>query len=159
MSTRCQLEFYDGGDKPAARIYQHSDGYPDTKNGILARLKKLEHRLSGKDAALKKVPYPYDKTKTMWEMQRIYGPRLHDPEWAAAEYITMFRTTMGGNLYVSQDLHFDIAFLYRVVCQSDGLQVKVFTPGEVESVPTFKEYQVKTKLKTVAKFVPTRKFR
>lgn len=152
MSTRCQIEFFDDDtdEKPAARIYQHGDGYPEE---ILARLKKLEHRLSGKDVSLKKVPYPYDKTKMMWEMQRIYGPRLHDPEWAAAEYITMFRHAMGGNIYVTQCLHFDIAYLYRVVCKSEGLQVKVFTPGEAESVPTFKEVKPKPT------FTATRKFR
>ena len=70
--------------------------------------------MRGKDPELKKLPHFYDGTKTAADSARTYGQRLDDPEWAAAEYITMFRFAMGGNLYVSQHIHGDIAYLYRV---------------------------------------------
>src|SRR5579872_3428646 len=100
--TRCNIEFYEdpsaSGDvfaelgEPAARIYQHSDGYPEGKCGILVRLKTLQKRLAGKDESLKSLPHPYDNTKTAFDYQKIHGTRLDDPEWAAAEYLTMYRT-------------------------------------------------------------------
>src|SRR5712691_7304871 len=107
MSTRCQIEFYDADSsvteaEPAARIYKHSDGYPD---GILPMLKKLEKILA------KNMP--------------MYGPRTDDPEWAAAEFVVQYRVASSapkdpnhewkhigengdrtrGNIYVSQHLH------------------------------------------------------
>ena len=49
MSTRCQIEFYDGepvdAGEPAARIYKHSDGYPE---GILPMLTQVEQVLAKK---------------------------------------------------------------------------------------------------------------
>src|SRR5438132_12918772 len=96
MSTRCQIEFYDSvpsGEygEPAARIYQHSDGYP---GGIIPQLKKLEKVLS------KSLP--------------MYGPRNDDHEWAAAEFVSQYRKPLGGNIYVTHQLHPDIAFVHFV---------------------------------------------
>ena len=119
MSTRCQIEFYDepiGNSidaKPAARIYKHSDGYPE---GILPMLKQLEGILS--------------------QPLGMYGCRLNDPEWSAAEFVCQFRSCSNesvpksetvisdyfqdakarsiGQIYVTQALHWDIAYLYRV---------------------------------------------
>jgi hypothetical protein len=113
MSTRSQIEFYDADatdadfGKPAARIYQHSDGYPlmedYTPLGRLAALEKILVKGFG-----------------------MYGSRENDPEWAAAEYVNQYREAGGGNIYVSQNLHGDIEYLYRVVCKSGGWNVRVF---------------------------------
>ncbi len=40
MSTRCNIHF-SYGNKVEANIYRHSDGYPDTDNGVLHDLKKF----------------------------------------------------------------------------------------------------------------------
>ena len=117
MSTRCNIEFYeyfaDSTElgEPAARIYQHSDGYPGTgrkNDGVLFQLKQLER-------ACKKG-------------FGMYGQRMNDPEWAAAEFISMYRTIGGGNQYVCQHNHGDIEYLYRVVCKRDKWDVLVFVP-------------------------------
>jgi hypothetical protein len=109
MSTRCQIEFYDADPtdaaEPAARIYKHSDGYPD---GVLPLLKTLE--------------------KVLAKGNNMYGARLSDPEWAAAEFVSQFRKKMGGNIYVTQTIHGDIEYLYRVVCTGKKLEVKIFRP-------------------------------
>ena len=135
MSTRCQIEFYDAnptdGAEPAARIYKHSDGYP---KGILPMLEYIENVL--------KKDY------------RPYGPRLDDPEWAAADFVTQFRLPTNwsgvqekiggeplrdgtiepylgcyrGNIYVTQHLHQDIEYLYRVECRPDKWVVRTYTP-------------------------------
>lgn len=144
MSTRCQLEFYDSNEdaarglvgefgEPAARIYKHSDGYP---SGILPMLKDLQKRLGGKDSRLKKFPYPSDlpssQGKTVFDYAKMYGARLDDPEWAAAEFITMFRGPMSGNIYVSHQIHSDIEYLYRIVCKREGFEIHVFRPEHDE---------------------------
>lgn len=108
MSTRCNIEFYhdEPGEfaEPAARIYKHSDGYPE---GILPMLKELE--------------------ETVGQNAGMYGKRTDDPEWCAAEFISKFRPEGGGNIYVSQQLHGDIDYLYRVIC-GERFKVAVFTP-------------------------------
>lgn len=106
MSTRAQIEFYHDTDgefgEPAARIYQHSDGFPDAKLAFtpLGRLKTLYKLL--------KKGFP------------MYGSRTTDPEWAAAEYISQFREKGAGGLYVTHAIHGDIEYLYRVVCKPTG---------------------------------------
>lgn len=145
--TRCQIEFYDQRApklregkltiprKLAARIYQHADGYPDGKNGILERLNQLFHRLSGKDTSLKKFPHPLEhyakQGQTAFDHSKIYGPRMDDGEWAAAEFITMFRSPMGGNVYVSHQVHGDIAYRYLVdVTDPSGWKVWIIQEGK-----------------------------
>ena len=122
MSTRCQIEFYDepiGNSidaKPAARIYKHCDGYP---KGILPMLKQLE--------------------EILLQPIGMHGFRLDHPEWAAAEFVFQFRSCSNesvpksetvvsddftvaysiqrksiGQIYVTQELHVDIEYLYRV---------------------------------------------
>jgi len=135
MSTRCQIEFYDANPtdaaEPEARLYKHSDGYPKS---ILPMLKHIESILK-KDLA-------------------TYGPRLDDPEWAAAEFVTQFRLPSNwnegaervggeplfdgtrrnfinryrGNIYVTQHIHPDIEYLYRVECRPDRWVIRIFTP-------------------------------
>lgn len=140
MSTRAQIEFYDdqpaGGEfgEPAARIYQHGDGYP---SGVLPRLTYLEKLLS--------------------KSFGMYGTRSNDPEWAATEFVSQFRlphnykkpenyapvalhdgTLRGmlqriqGSIYVTQTIHSDIAYLYRVVV-SQPWKVLIFKPVYDES--------------------------
>ena len=111
MSTRCNIEFYDGPittevSEPAARLYKHSDGYPE--NGILPLL-KATFQACDKGFGL-------------------YGRRTSDPEWCAAEFISMHRDRGGGNIYVSQQNHGDIEYLYRVVCLPETWEVLIFQP-------------------------------
>lgn len=133
MSTRSQIEFYDDipeGEfgEPAARIYQHSDGYPDPKLDFtpLGRLKTLYKLL--------KKGFP------------MYGSRTTDPEWAAAEYISQFREKGQAGLYVSQQIHGDIAYLYRVVCKSSGWEIHVFESeyNAAYDISGFKELDCRT---------------
>jgi len=135
MSTRCQIEFYEANPtdaaEPDARLYKHSDRYPKS---ILPMLKHIE-------TVLKKDHQPY-------------GPRLDDPEWAAAEFVTQFRLPSNwnaveqrvggeplfdgthksfinryrGNIYVTQHIHPDIEYLYRVECRPDRWVIRIFTP-------------------------------
>jgi hypothetical protein len=142
MSTRCNIEFYYAPEgpgemgEPAARLYKHSDGYPD---GILPLLKKLETLLG------KNLPN--------------YGPRKDNPEWAAAEFINQFRTPSNapknpaekfgpyfGNIYVSQQIHGDIEFLYRVICHEKKWEVLIFTPVyTAHEITAFEPYVEKPK--------------
>ena len=39
MSTRCQIEFKVDGERRT--IYRHSDGYPDSKHGVVETLKQF----------------------------------------------------------------------------------------------------------------------
>ena len=141
MSTRCNIEFY--GDiqgehsEPAARLYKHSDGYPSS---IIPMLRKLERVLA------KDIP--------------LYGPRTDDPEWAAAEFISQYRVKSDapkdpkhswkhigegeyatqGNGYVSQRIHCDIRYLYRVVCGKKWT-IHIFEPetNNTYDIVSFKE--------------------
>ena len=113
MSTRCNIEFYDGpvmseASEPAARIYKHSDGYPESEYGVLALL-RATFQACDKGFGL-------------------YGRRTNDPEWCAAEFVSMHRTIGGGNIYISQQNHGDIAYLYRVICLPETWEVLIFRP-------------------------------
>lgn len=141
MSTRGVYEFYDAPEvegselgSPAAVLYQHSDMYPQGAAGALFRLAYLEKILAKGSAG--------------------YGPRLNDPQWAAAEMISQFRVPSDapkdpkskwqhvgegsfegghrhrGGLYVASNVHNhgDIEYLYRVICKSPKWEVHVFRP-------------------------------
>ena len=141
MSTRGVYEFYDvpeveGGElgSPTAVVYQHGDMYPESDAGALYRLKYLEKILAAN------IP--------------SFGPRLSDPEWAAAEMISQFRVASDappdpkskwqhigegnfvgghrhrGGLYVTNSVmnHSDIEFLYRIICRSPKWEIRVFRP-------------------------------
>lgn len=41
MSTRCTINFMYGENEIAAKIYRHSDGYPDTEHGVPADLDRF----------------------------------------------------------------------------------------------------------------------
>ena len=41
MSTRCVINFTNGNGTVAAKIYRHSNGYPDTEHGVLADLTRF----------------------------------------------------------------------------------------------------------------------
>lgn len=160
MSTRCHIQFYDRPlpvSEPTARLYQHSDGYPDTSEGILQRLTKLHKRLSLEDPQLKKFPHPYDKTKTAYDIAKLYGVRIDDAEWAAAEYITMFRAPMSGNLYVTSAIHGDEAYLYRVDMTVNPWRVSVYA-SSAEGWELEKEVRVPEETKK-ARESDGRKFR
>lgn len=132
MSTRCQIEFYHGGQpgefgEPAARVYKHSDGYP---SNILPLLRDLERKLGKQDV--------------------MYGQRVDDPEYAAADFVCRYRlphgtpvdkssgalphyrvgqtdNTHAGNIYITHGIHGDIEFLYRVVCNKKW-EISIFSP-------------------------------
>lgn len=123
--TRAHLMFYNAelGRDQAARIYKHADGYPDGPKGVLQELWKLYRRLSltrGEVAELAKQKSPlaylrHHRKDTLADyVTSIYGQRLDDPDWAAAEFITLFRQSMAGNVYVTATVHGDESFLYEV---------------------------------------------
>jgi len=117
MSTRCNIEFYDDymhegvrHRKLSARLYQHSDGCPDN---IIPLLRKLQRLMSSGE-----------------QVRSIFGPRVNDPEWCAAEFISLYRESGRGNIYVSQQRHGDIEYLYKVYCQDTGFRIDIFLPGD-----------------------------
>lgn len=129
MSTRCQIWFAcdwkdEQGNTAFAKVYQHSDGYPDTATGVIAELRKLYALVSLSPAAvkeLKKQPHPLAaygdsyKEKTLADYVPMYGTRVDDAEWCAAEFITMFRKPMSGNYYVAAGgMHGDEDYKYIV---------------------------------------------
>jgi len=165
MSTRCQIEFFDGdvehladGAEPVARVYKHSDGYV---SNMLPLLKELEKALAKPDPS--------------------YGTRTDDPEYAAADFVCRYRLPHGtpevkgdkyrrvgqdgnrtpGNIYVSQSIHHDIAFLYRVICKSSGWIVKVFSPkyDEKYDITGFEPYEqtIEEQREVLAAMRPKRK--
>jgi hypothetical protein len=68
MSTRCVINFCDG-DEVVAKIYRHSDGYPDTEHGVLADLQRF-----------------FETVKTQCD-GTIYGTRFDDPSYLAAKFV------------------------------------------------------------------------
>lgn len=130
MSTRAQIEFYEDSaaefGQPSARIYQHCDGYPTNE------------------------PFtPLGRLKTLYKLCKkgfgMYGQRITDPEWSAAEYVSQFRKPGEGVIYVTQELHGDIEYLYRVVCGARW-KVHVFEPeyNATYDITGFKEVQCVT---------------
>lgn len=138
MSTRCQVEFYDafilGGkttNRLQARVYQHCDGYP---SNMIPALRYLESVLGNCS---------------------IYGTRTNDPEFAAAEFVNQFRLASDvkmkegeyskklkagyatkGNVYVTQNRHGDLSYLYKVYCYDTGWVIDIFEPARTDSVRT-----------------------
>jgi hypothetical protein len=137
MSTRCQVQFFHEGtkltDAPAAMVYHHSDGYPSY---IVPLLRYLESVLTTPQG-------------------NGLGTRQDDPEYAAAEFVSQFRLPHDrkfeanpvdfdalnkernaglpeglyrsqGNIYISQHLHGDIEFLYKIICKSGGWEIRIF---------------------------------
>ncbi len=108
MSTRCQIGFYRSHDQPLdppdAMFYRHSDGYPDSKHGVVEQL----------------LPF----------LKRFHADRgLSDAEYAAARSLAhLIRLTasdglLGYGIDGSGGLHGDIEHFYRV----DPSGLTVFT--------------------------------
>lgn len=117
MSTRCVINF-SYGTSVHAKVYRHSDGYPDTKHGVLADLEKFF-------TAVKK---------------QTNDTRFGDPTYLSAKYVVWQadqnakKYTMGakGMTYKkAQKLDFlsvgicienpgDIEYEYNVNCEATG---------------------------------------
>jgi len=113
MSTRCQIGFYPTKDTPLnqweALVYRHSDGYPDTKVGVLADILptlKEFHAIRGLDDCEYAAAVVIGELKRrQWEWVRQYrgidGKGL-DRQWAMIGH------------GVSKKFHVDIEYLYAV---------------------------------------------
>ena len=91
MSTRCNIIVKD--KFKAIQLYRHSDGYPDSKHGVVETLKKA-------------LPFS-------WKL-----PRMEAGDFAAA--IIRAWKTHAGNIYIDgsanmpESLHGDIEYLYII---------------------------------------------
>jgi hypothetical protein len=65
MSTRCTINFTHG-ENVVAKVYRHSDGYPDTKCGVLADLQRFFADV---------------------EAQAPNDTRFNDPSYLAAKFV------------------------------------------------------------------------
>ena len=112
MSTRCQIGFYKNKEQKlqdfGALIYRHSDGYPDTEDGVIEAIApflkcwKQERGLSDTEYAsarlLQYLCNNYDK-----QMIDIEKPHREKPAYAGI---------LGHG--ICKDFHGDIAYFYRV---------------------------------------------
>lgn len=116
MSTRCQIRFVDKFND-ISQIYQHSDGYPDSKNGVIQNLKDF-----------------FD-----WYYNEPMG-KSGDSSYAAADYIYFMKKKFYGSKEMSDNgydklgfgvenvgkIHGDEEYLY-IVDMSDAK-----TPNEIK---------------------------
>jgi hypothetical protein len=114
MSTRCQIGFYETAEQPlsqpTALIYRHSDGYPETEDGVLAAL----------------LP---------WACAFHHERGLDDAEYAAARgLVALIRAAgaldscLGYGICGNAHLHGDIEYYYRV----DPTGITVYDAGNNE---------------------------
>jgi hypothetical protein len=104
MSTRCAINFTRGRDI-AAKIYRHSDGYPDGDAGVPADLEKFF------DAVEEGTPNS--------------GPRFDQPEYLAAKFVVW---------QADQNAHTFDGKRYRKTGKLDfiGVGVLMENPGDIE---------------------------
>jgi len=92
MSTRCQIGFYEDGEKNLqnfeALIYRHCDGYPDSEHGVIATVVPI---LKG-----------FDKERG-----------LDDIEYASAWLVKELKTDVL-NIGICKFFHVDIEYFYAV---------------------------------------------
>lgn len=107
MSTRCTINFR-YGRSTEAKVYRHSDGYPDGEAGVIADLQKF---------------FTDVETQTR-------DTRFDDPNYLAAKYI-VWQANKNRSSYFRVAKHFGDAqepkmldFLSVGVCQKD--------PGDIE---------------------------
>jgi len=129
MSTRCQIALYDHEPKDINEwevlLYRHSDGYPDTKHGVLAFLKPaLDEFIKGrgwdveymgawlmyrlKDDYIKSN---YEWRKEMWD-NKEWG--YQDKYKTFDEYVQSNKPNNFLGHGVSKVFHADIEYLYVV---------------------------------------------
>ena len=92
MSTRCQIGFYEQGEKDLnkwdALLYRHSDGYPESEHGVVATIKPI-----------------------LDDFQAKRG--LDDLEYAAAWLVAKLKTDYL-NIGISNGFHGDIEYYYAI---------------------------------------------
>lgn len=110
MSTRAQIGFYRNQNQNLsdfeALIYQHSDGYPDSENGVIANLApflRKFHRIRG----LSDIEYASART-----LQHL----MNGDDELMIEYSQNYKETPYGLLGygISNQFHGDIEYLYAV---------------------------------------------
>ncbi len=106
MSTRSSITVRD--ESGAFSLYRHSDGYPDTKHGVIATLAQA-------------LPLAWP------------APRFEADDFAAA--IVAAWKHAGGNIRLSEghESHADTAFHYEIYQRTDGaVMVQIFVPTETQ---------------------------
>jgi hypothetical protein len=92
MSTRCQIGFYEKGEKDLSKfkalIYRHCDGYPEDKGGVVATV----------------VPILEDFNKNRG---------LDDIEYASAWLVAKLKDDYT-NIGICKNFHGDIEYFYAV---------------------------------------------
>lgn len=134
MSTRCQIGFYESKDKKpeefTALLYKHSDGYPGSLDGkesgvlpeIIPFLKLFNERRGNLDLE-------YCAAWLCWHL--INQTVNYATEFAFMETATGVSpfdgiTCLGHG--ISDGLHGDIEYLYRIIPERKGFEVQVMTP-------------------------------
>lgn len=117
MSTRSQLQFgYDdnGTFERTAMLYNHWDGYPES------RLLDIQH-------AIKKAHESYGKSAGM-----SYRVATTYPSDLAAFYV-LANKDGAGNIEIDEHLHGDIEYLYQIWQDDEGVfHVKILTTHQPE---------------------------
>ena len=107
MSTRCNIHFtYKDTEQVEANIYRHSDGYPDTENGVLADLEKFFKAVGSQTA----------------------DTRFSDPSYLAAKFVVWQAGEHASNgkpldfisLGIMTEDASDGAYVYTVTCGNVG---------------------------------------
>jgi hypothetical protein len=108
MSTHCTINFCDESGQACAKVYRHSDGYPDGNGGVLADLALF-----------------FEDVKS----QTSGDARFNDPSYLAAKYVvwqsSKYRRSSAaldflGVGVLMQDPG-DIAYAYNLICGSRSL--------------------------------------
>lgn len=136
MSTRCHIGFYENDEKNLdnfkALLYRHSDGYPDTKHGVLEAIVPFLEWFS-KSRGIDDIEYcsarllqflcnRYDRHNVEFRREQVANnnvpvlPRVIEGYKKEADEIEKWTGTLGYG--ISNQIHGDIDYFYAVRPQS-----------------------------------------
>src|SRR5690349_12572643 len=112
MSTRCQIEFSINGERRT--IYRHSDGYPDTEEGVLYSLREFLKWNKGRNDDIEYLAANF----IYWSKK---GTEADIKRWRKARWGGVFEDSYyedilktGFGICENDDLHGDIKYFYKV---------------------------------------------
>ena len=117
MSTRCMIHFTEDG-VVEVNIYRHFDGYPDSKNGVLADLKKFFKDVKSQTDDTRFDDASYLAAKfVVWQAHQNIQPYTHDEQ--PKEMLDFL------GLGIAKEDHADVEYIYTVECNASGKLPKV----------------------------------
>lgn len=142
MSTRCQIDFvnnYTINSKlrtDRVRVYRHSDGYPDSKYGVIATLKKFLKWNNGRNDDCEYTAANF----ILWSKLNSIHDRNVGGDFSEKHTIESILFSnkqdfnasflVGYGVCNLKDFHSDIAYYYEVIVNlnNKSIKIKVYEP-------------------------------